>query len=1312
MKKLAKRLLAALLALTLLSAMLPAAMAEVPDVEVSGDITYYISAEDTVPLRVDDFRTFYEENSDAPDELSHVKFDVGSAANYGSGTYGYLYESAAVGASEVSSDTKYCANATSAQKALDDVVFTAGTQSTIYVTSIPFTVFGINRGSHTVSVDGTLLIRVNDKGNVTVSMKANEDGCAVFSSDEFRKAIQETTGATPTTVKLMAQRGGTLYKNADSTAQDNALALGSKVYCYKTEDLTGTDTCDAFGRPCTHWKLGEEEIGCFVEPLQFYTTAVTSSDILRDCALADGTAVDVYTNGVKDAAQLTLRSENPVTIGGQGTLTEVYKDRIIVIDTFLAMATKVVTEVRDADDGHVIRVPETTLQVWDTMPETRFAVPDVTHTYTFPSDEYSQYDMLLVTIADGLVRTVEMVESSVASFTGARQDDGVYTQIGLNGEYADIAAKYIYNGIDAAEFGNDVVVYFDTDGNVIGMERYYAPLELAVVDALWVESVKGKATIKADLWTLGGDDLEEATVDSVTLGDGTVVRAADIVDMVQSGSTTWNASAFAESAYIRSTFYDRPMSYKLGADGTYTLSMRWDEGMYGAILPNDGNGPLVGASLTNGSSYVKAAGSIQFQMSEETLILIQDIEASAPYASYTAYVGYDNIPSITGKVWYHLDSETGKADTVYVYNASETGTETVIFYKGGPCAAGTMVNGKYPLEFDAYAVDPDTGALRQQTYTYRASDRNALQNAPTWFYTVYVSSKNEVSFKAVSAAGSGEVTTADATTAAGYAEALVSSVLQVRKADGSYLVLDGGRSMAAYTLSGIEALDCGKIEEGDLLYVYKNAGNGTFTIVDAVDVAEIMFVNSNGTAVSGVATDETVGHKWEGMTVLSIEEGYLGTGFAVYGYDTKADRDADIAALQTGNMVSGTEVADADKDSTTVMVKPYILIVVADDPAYTTLGLNAGDVLGLGGWGEVTTAPAASPATAGVICMHAGTRVTAAQIAQDVAAVIEANNSEAEVAVYNMGGVKADDDAELIANGTSGDNYSTWYLVITAKNGGSAKVTFTYSAPMELQSVAALPIDPERQMLDGVCFRLADGAEEGSVSYTAYDVSGAPIAMGRIVIKPAAAPPTVSTGSARVKAGKTVQIPLKLENNPGFADLSVEIAWDKSVMALESTEPTAFGGILTTSQTVQKNPYLLNWTSTQNLTYNGTLALLNFTVREDAPEGEYPVTVRYYRGIDGANRDGEDVNFDENHTAVPFAYESGTVTVLHYTPGDTTGDDKVTSRDAVYILQYLAGWDVEGLVPAAMDVDGNGRINSWDAILLLRYIAGWDIELH
>ena len=646
----------------------------------------------------------------------------------------------------------------------------------------------------------------------------------------------------------------------------------------------------------------------------------------------------------------------------------------------------------------------------------------------------------------------------------------------------------------------------------------------------------------------------------------------------------------------------------------------------------------------------------------------------------------------------------------YYFSEEPAAVERIIFYKGDTLPSSKVNNGKYPIKLIAYALDKNTGSLTEQEYLYKADGRNALAGAPTGFYTVYVSSTNELTFKGVTAGA--DVTTPDATSAANYASTKVGSVLQVNKAAAAtpeYLVIDGGtKDITAYSLSKIESLDYDKVEAGDFLYVYKNSDNGKFTIVDAVDVADVLLVSSTGAEVKGTVTEETIGHRWEGLTINSIEEGYLKTGFDVYGYETKSDREAARTNRQDADKVA--EPTEDGTDSAPKTVRPYLLIVVADDPAYTTLGLNAGDTLG--GWGKVTTAPAVSPATAGVINLQTGTMVRAGQIAQDVAAVIEANNSEAEVAVYNMGGVKADDDAELVANGTSGDNYSTWYLLITAKNGDSAKVTFTYSAPMELQGVALQSAGTERQMLDGVCFRLADGAEEGSVSYTAYDVSGAPIAMGRIVIKPAAAPPTVSAGSARVKAGKTVQIPLKLENNPGFADLSVEIEWDKSVMALESTEPTAFGGILTTSQTVQKNPYLLNWTSTQNLTYNGTLALLNFSIREDAPEGEYPVAVRYYRGIDGANRDGEDVNYDENHTAVPFAYESGTVTVLHYTPGDTTGDDKVTSRDAVYILQYLAGWDVEGLVPAAMDVDGNGRINSWDAILLLRYIAGWDIELH
>ena len=662
---------------------------------------------------------------------------------------------------------------------------------------------------------------------------------------------------------------------------------------------------------------------------------------------------------------------------------------------------------------------------------------------------------------------------------------------------------------------------------------------------------------------------------------------------------------------------------------------------------------------------------------------IRDAAGVAPeYIKFSAQSGgtlYKNSEST------ETDNKVGREK--YYFSEEPAAVERTIFYKGDTLPSSKVNNGKYPIKLIAYALDKNTGSLTEQEYLYKADGRNALAGAPTGFYTVYVSSTNELTFKGVTAGTA--VTTPDATSAANYAENKVGSVLQVRKVDGSYLVLDGGsKDIAAYTLCDMELFDYNKVEAGDFLYVYKNADNGKFTVVDAVDVATIKFFCGT-TELKGTATEEVIGHKWEAMTVLSIDEGYEKVGFTVRMYDTEAEMNADTANT------AGVEVPVPTVDSDTITVRPYIKICVNTTAGYSDATLDAGKV-------NATTGMSINGSN---ITITVNYTLDVLKMALEEATTV----AGATVEVYSAVGTVA--DSNYVA-GTEG-----WYIVVTALDGVTTMTyylsgTTTYSAPMELQGVALQSVEAERQMLDGVCFRLADGAEEGSVSYTTYDASGAPIAMGRIVIKPAAAPPTVSAGSARVKAGKTVQIPLKLENNPGFADLSVEIAWDKSVMALESTEPTAFGGILTTSQTVQKNPYLLNWTSTQNLTYNGTLALLNFTVREDAPEGEYPITVCYYRGIDGANRDGEDVNYDENHTAVPFAYESGTVTVLHYTPGDTTGDDKVTSRDAVYILQYLAGWDVEGLVPAAMDVDGNGRINSWDAILLLRYIAGWDIELH
>ena len=837
-------------------------------------------------------------------------------------------------------------------------------------------------------------------------------------------------------------------------------AIENASYLYESWDLKKqTDKDDAFGRPCHIWKLGKDTIGTYVEEaLASYKVAVAGCDIINDCDFdEDGVKLTSYTDGVKGANKgtLTIKNTTKEDIGGQGVLTEVYEDRIVFINTYLAKVTKVVSQKEDAK-GHVTRKAETTMSVWDTLPATRFDKKAATAGYKFESESFAKDDMVLVTIADGVVKTVKVAESKIAEFSKIKKVDGEFAQIALDGEYVDIAAKYVFDGIATGDLGKDMVAYYDTYGNLIGMEVYYAPLNYAVIDAIWVETVKGKATIKADLWTVGGDELEDVSVDSIKLTSGTEIKAKDVVDaytLEASGAPstgTYNWLLFAQSKYAKNNVYDRLMSYTSDDNGVYTLTMKWDSSTpYGEIAGNTttgATGPLEKATFSNGSSYVKVGTDIKIQMTDETVVLVQNTDTSAPYATYTSYTGYDNVPSMTGKVWYHLDGDTKKADVIYVYGVSVTGTETVIFYKGDVRSTGAKKDGKFPLEFDAYALDKSTGTLSKETYIYKATSKDALAAADKGFYTVYVNDKNELTFKGVDAGDDVVAGKAlnDATFAqTGFATNPVGAVLQV-----GALVIDGGtKDITAYSLSKIEALDYDKVEAGDLLYVYKNKDNGKFTVVDAVDVATVVFVNSANKVLKGTATDETIGHDWEAMTITSIEEGYLKTGFTVELYDNytyNAMAGTATFSNDDGSTVSLTN-AEAIADKKGTKVRNYVKVTVNVDSAYTTLGLLKDDVLG--GWGVVATAPvaktASAPAVEGKIKLNVGTVVKASQIAADVAGKIAENKSDATVAVYSANGVMADAEATLIANNTAGDNYSTWYLMLTAKNGDSVKVTFS-----------------------------------------------------------------------------------------------------------------------------------------------------------------------------------------------------------------------------------------------------------------------------
>ena len=123
---------------------------------------------------------------------------------------------------------------------------------------------------------------------------------------------------------------------------------------------------------------------------------------------------------------------------------------------------------------------------------------------------------------------------------------------------------------------------------------------------------------------------------------------------------------------------------------------------------------------------------------------------------------------------------------------------------------------------------------------------------------------------------------------------------------------------------------------------------------------------------------------------------------------------------------------------------------------------------------------------------------------------------------------------------------------------------------------------------------------------------------------------TLRTSSASVKPGETATVTLTLENNPGIFGLVVTPQYNTDVLTLTTA---AKGDIFTL--TFAKN---LVWDSDENVTDDGLLATLTFTVAETAPAGEYPVQFKVQECY---NEDLDDVE---------ISVISGTVTVTGEDP--------------------------------------------------------------
>ena len=190
-----------------------------------------------------------------------------------------------------------------------------------------------------------------------------------------RQLVAELLFQTAANVPMVNYTAALGYTNLDAILNGKTNAtLG-----YKNFGLTkSADQNDAWGRPYYTWygeynnvtgyqKNTKDAFYATVKatPVKTYTTAVKECDVATDLGLKAKTTYPIYVNGKDNKANFTVEPTDTINVlGAQGRLTEVYADRIVMIDTYLAKVENVSPATFDKA-GHLAKYAVMELSVYD-----------------------------------------------------------------------------------------------------------------------------------------------------------------------------------------------------------------------------------------------------------------------------------------------------------------------------------------------------------------------------------------------------------------------------------------------------------------------------------------------------------------------------------------------------------------------------------------------------------------------------------------------------------------------------------------------------------------------------------------------------------------------------------------------------------------------------------------------------------------------------------------------------------------------------------------------------------------------------------
>lgn len=206
--------------------------------------------------------------------------------------------------------------------------------------------------------------------------------------------------------------------------------------------------------------------------------------------------------------------------------------------------------------------------------------------------------------------------------------------------------------------------------------------------------------------------------------------------------------------------------------------------------------------------------------------------------------------------------------------------------------------------------------------------------------------------------------------------------------------------------------------------------------------------------------------------------------------------------------------------------------------------------------------------------------------------------------------------------------------------------------------------------------------------------------------------PTFSVESNWAMPGSTVNVDVKVKNNPGLISTNLVFSLPDGVAIVGATAGDAFSALtMTAPAQLGRGEEVTGtcrfaWFSSDidaDDIKDGIILSLEVKIAEDAQLGnELAIGISSEYG-DSLGKDGNPIQVQT---------VGGNITVIDYTPGDVNQDGRVNMQDVVLLSRYIVdgcttdpnGYNIT-LKAEAADINADGRINMQDVVNLSRYIV-------